>query len=63
VRILFITSYYPPSNRGWGYMQLCEEVADGLAGLAMLPGTLAQRRQVQRIRRAPDSAFLELCRP
>lgn len=30
MRILFITNYYPPSNHGWGYMQLCEEVADGL---------------------------------
>ena len=30
MRILFITNYYPPSNYGWGYMQLCEEVADGL---------------------------------
>ena len=32
------------------------------ATLAMLPGTLAQRRQVQRARRASDGAFLELCR-
>jgi glycosyltransferase involved in cell wall biosynthesis len=31
VKILFITNYYPPSNKGWGYMQLCEEVADGLS--------------------------------
>jgi glycosyltransferase involved in cell wall biosynthesis len=31
MRILFITNYFPPSNYGWGYMQLCEEVADGLA--------------------------------
>lgn len=31
MRILFITNYYPPSHYGWGYMQLCEEVADGLA--------------------------------
>lgn len=31
MRILFITNYYPPSDRGWGYMQLCEEVADSLA--------------------------------
>jgi glycogen(starch) synthase len=30
MRILFITNYYPPSKYGWGYMQLCEEVADGL---------------------------------
>jgi len=31
MKILFISNYYPPSNYGWGYMQLCEEVADGLA--------------------------------
>jgi glycogen synthase len=31
MRILIITSYYPPSRLGWGYMQLCEEVTDRLA--------------------------------
>lgn len=31
MRILFVTNYYPPCDYGWGYMQLCEEVADGLA--------------------------------
>lgn len=31
LRILFLSNYYPPSDSGWGYMQLCEEVADGLA--------------------------------
>jgi glycogen synthase len=31
MRILVITSYYPPSRLGWGYMQLCEEVTDGLS--------------------------------
>ena len=30
MRILFVTSYYPPASFGWGYMQLCEEVAAGL---------------------------------
>ncbi len=30
MRILFITNYYPPCQYGWGYMQLCEEVANGL---------------------------------
>lgn len=34
-----------------------------LAALAMLPGTLARRRQIQRSRRAPDARFLALCRP
>ncbi len=33
MRILVITSYYPPSRLGWGYMQLCEEVTDRLAGI------------------------------
>lgn len=31
MKILVITSYYPPSRLGWGYMQLCEEVTDRLA--------------------------------
>lgn len=34
-----------------------------LATCSMLPGTLVRRLQVQRGRRAPDSVFLELCRP
>ncbi len=43
MRILFITNYFPPSNYGWVYMQLCEEVAEGLADrgheLAVLTST------------------------
>jgi len=31
VRILILTNFYPPADAGWGYMQLCEEVADGLS--------------------------------
>ncbi len=31
MKILVVTNYYPPSRYGWGYMQLCEEVTDGLA--------------------------------
>lgn len=31
LRILILTNYYPPSVKGGGYMQLCEEVAEGLA--------------------------------
>lgn len=31
MKILFVTNYYPPAKNGLGYMQLCEEVADGLA--------------------------------
>jgi len=30
MRVLFVTNYYPPSDQGWGYMQLCEEVVEGL---------------------------------
>jgi glycogen(starch) synthase len=30
VKVLFISNFYPPADDGWGYMQLCEEVADGL---------------------------------
>lgn len=33
MKILIITNYYPPCDFGWGYMQLCEEVADGLSSL------------------------------
>jgi glycosyltransferase involved in cell wall biosynthesis len=31
LRILFISNFYPPYQPGWGYMQLCEEVAEGLS--------------------------------
>ncbi|MFC1922888.1 glycosyltransferase family 4 protein [Chloroflexota bacterium] len=30
MKVLFISNFYPPADDGWGYMQLCEEVADGL---------------------------------
>ena len=30
MRILFINNLFPPCKYGWGYMQLCEEVANGL---------------------------------
>ena len=30
MKILFIANYYPPADNGLGYMQLCEEVAEGL---------------------------------
>ena len=33
MRILFVTARYPPSLRGWGYMRICEQVADGLHAL------------------------------
>jgi len=31
MRILFLSNFYPPSQHGLGYMQLCEEVTNGLA--------------------------------
>ena len=30
MRVLFITAYFPPCQYGWGYMRICEQVADGL---------------------------------
>lgn len=33
MRILFITAYFPPCQYGWGYMRVCEQVADGLDSL------------------------------
>lgn len=52
MRILFITNYYPPCRFGWGYMQLCEEVADGLAAkghsVAVLTSTERHGDEIQR---------------
>ncbi len=52
MRILTVTSYYPPSRRGWGYMQLCEEVTDGLAArgheVAVLTSTQCDGREESR---------------
>ena len=31
MRVLFITAYFSPCQYGWGYMRICEQVADGLA--------------------------------
>lgn len=33
MKVLIVTNYYPPADDGWGYMQLCEEVAEGLSSL------------------------------
>ena len=30
MKVLFISNFYPPADDGWGFMQLCEEVAEGL---------------------------------
>ncbi len=43
--ILVITSYYPPSRLGWGYMQLCEEVIDRLSGRGHLVTVLTSTYQ------------------
>jgi len=52
LRILFITNYYPPSDCGWGYMQLCEEVADGLSArghnIAVLTSTRCDGPEITR---------------
>jgi len=40
MRILVITSYFPPARLGWGYMQLCEEVTDRLAARGHLVSVL-----------------------
>jgi len=52
VRILFITNYYPPCHYGWGYMQLCEEVTDGLSArghaIAVLTSTYHDGKEVVR---------------
>jgi len=52
MRILVITSYYPPSRYGWGYMQLCEEVADGLSAkghtIAVLTSTYRDGDEIVR---------------
>ena len=52
MRILVITSYFPPSRLGWGYMQLCEEVTGGLAArghhLAVLTSTCRDGAEIER---------------
>ena len=52
MRILFLTNYYPPCNYGWGYMQLCEEVADGLSAgghaVAVLTSTYRDGDEIAR---------------
>jgi glycogen synthase len=62
MRILVITSYFPPSRLGWGYMQLCEEVTDGLATrghhLAVLTSTARDGSEIER--RYPVHRLLEI---
>ena len=51
MRILFITAYFPPCQYGWGYMRICEQVADGLAArgheVAVLTSTYQDGPEVQ----------------
>ena len=52
MRILFVSNFYPPSQHGLGYMQLCEEVADGLANrghaVAVLTSTYSDGEELRR---------------
>jgi len=52
VRVLFITAYFPPCNYGWGYMRICEQVADGLAArghdVAVLTSTYRHGEEIKR---------------
>ncbi len=59
MKILVITSYYPPSTLGWGYMQLCEEVTDRLSArghlVTVLTSTYRDGPEIERkyvVRRA-----------
>ncbi|MCA9942486.1 MAG: glycosyltransferase family 4 protein [Anaerolineales bacterium] len=51
MRILFITAYFPPCQYGWGYMRICEQVADGLAAwghdVAVLTSTYRDDQEVK----------------
>lgn len=52
MKILVITSYYPPSRLGWGYMQLCEEVTERLAArghhVSVLTSTYRDGPEIER---------------
>jgi len=52
MNVLFVSNYYPPSKFGWGYMQLCEEVADGLYAkgheIAVLTSTRCDGDEISR---------------
>jgi hypothetical protein len=52
MRILFGSNFYPPTQHGLGYMQLCEEVADGLANrghtIAVLTSSYSDGNEPQR---------------
>ncbi len=52
MRILVISNYYPPCRYGWGHMQLCEQVTDGLAArghaIAVLTSTYRDGAEIAR---------------
>jgi glycosyltransferase involved in cell wall biosynthesis len=52
LRVLFVSNYYPPSSHGGGFMQLCEEVADGLSArghaIAVLTSTYCDGDEIVR---------------
>ena len=50
-----------PISRRWFRTRNRIALRGTMAALAILPGTLARRRLVQRNRMAPDAQFLELC--
>ncbi len=50
-----------PIAQRWFLTRNRTAIRGTLAAAAMLPGTLRRRGVVQRFRRVPDSAFLELC--
>ena len=45
MRVLFITAYFTPCQYGWGYMRICEQVADGLAERGHEVGVLTSTYQ------------------
>lgn len=62
MRVLFLTNYYPPCTVGWGYMQLCEEVVDGLSarGHAVAVLTSTQRDGPEIPRQYPVHRLLKI---
>ena len=55
-------AFAAPIRRRWFWTRNRHALRGTLAALAMLPGTLARRRAVQRQRRESDRVFLELCK-
>lgn len=64
MKILFITNYYSPCQRGWGYRQLCEEIADGLTesghDIAVLTSTCGNKESGPASRQYPVHRLLPI---